>query len=322
MSMVSYAAGARFLQLLGGVSLSFYDWYCDLPPASPEIWGEQTDVGESADWYKSRFIAVVGSNVLGTRTPDAHFLVEARHRGTKVVVFSPDFSQTAKVADEWIPLHQGQDGAFWMAVGPRALEGAPRRAPGAVLPRLPEALQRRAVPGRARAPGEPRQDGAGPRYRPGKMLRASRLAATRRGRERRVEALRARRGDRRAPDAEGHRRPPLAGEEGGVEPARRGLPDRRAVRAGPDPGRPRDRARAGRAPRLHRGRRRGDRGALGARPAASRPPTARSSSPPPSSCSSPSTASPPPPRRRATTRPATPTTPTRSPPPGRSASPG
>ncbi|HSP15352.1 MAG TPA: nitrate reductase subunit alpha [Thermoanaerobaculia bacterium] len=117
MSMVSYAAGARYLQLLGGVCLSFYDWYCDLPPASPEVWGEQTDVGESADWYKSRFIAVVGSNVLMTRTPDAHFLVEARHQGAKVVVFSPDFSQTSKVADEWVPLHEGQDGAFWMAVG-------------------------------------------------------------------------------------------------------------------------------------------------------------------------------------------------------------
>ena len=39
MSMVSYA-GARYLSLLGG--LSFYDWYCDLPPASPQVWGEQT----------------------------------------------------------------------------------------------------------------------------------------------------------------------------------------------------------------------------------------------------------------------------------------
>lgn len=117
MSMISYAAGSRFCQLMGGVSLSFYDWYCDLPPASPEIWGEQTDVAESADWYHSKFIACVGSNVLMTRTPDAHFLVEARHAGAKVVVFSPDFSQTSKVADEWIPLHQGSDGAFWMAVG-------------------------------------------------------------------------------------------------------------------------------------------------------------------------------------------------------------
>ena len=115
MSMISYAAGARYLQLMGGVALSFYDWYCDLPPASPEVWGEQTDVAESADWFKSAFIAVVGSNVLMTRTPDAHFLVEVRHKGAKVVVFAPDFNMTAKVADEWVPLHQGQDAAFWLA---------------------------------------------------------------------------------------------------------------------------------------------------------------------------------------------------------------
>lgn len=117
MSMVSYAAGARFLQLMGGVSLSFYDWYCDLPSASPEMWGEQTDVAESADWYKSKFIACMGANLNMTRTPDCHYVAEARHNGTKLVVFSPDFNQVAKFADEWIPINAGQDGAFWMAVG-------------------------------------------------------------------------------------------------------------------------------------------------------------------------------------------------------------
>ncbi|HSE97448.1 MAG TPA: nitrate reductase subunit alpha, partial [Blastocatellia bacterium] len=116
MSFLSYAAGARFLQLLGGVNLSFYDWYCDLPPASPEIWGEQTDVAESADWYNSKFIACMGSNLNMTRTPDCHFAAESRHNGTKFVVLAPDFNQVAKYADQWIPLHAGQDGPFWMAV--------------------------------------------------------------------------------------------------------------------------------------------------------------------------------------------------------------
>ncbi|MDX2204603.1 MAG: molybdopterin-dependent oxidoreductase, partial [Hyphomicrobiaceae bacterium] len=73
MSMVSYAAGSRYLSLLGGVCMSFYDWYCDLPPASPQTWGEQTDVPESADWYNAGFIILWGSNVPQTRTPDAHF---------------------------------------------------------------------------------------------------------------------------------------------------------------------------------------------------------------------------------------------------------
>jgi len=116
MSQVSYSAGSRFLSLFGGVPLSFYDWYCDLPPASPEVWGEQTDVHESADWYNARLIAVMGSNLNMTRTPDTHFISEVRHAGAHLAVMSPDFSQVAKYADWWIPTHAGQDGAFWMAV--------------------------------------------------------------------------------------------------------------------------------------------------------------------------------------------------------------
>lgn len=116
MSMLSYAAGARFLQLFGGVNLSFYDWYCDLPTAFPEIWGEQTDVCESADWYNAKMIADMGACLNMTRTPDCHFFAESRHNGTKTVVFSPDFSQVCKYADQWVPVHAGSDGAFWMAV--------------------------------------------------------------------------------------------------------------------------------------------------------------------------------------------------------------
>ncbi len=116
MSMISYAAGTRFLQLMGGVAMSFYDWYCDLPPASPQVWGEQTDVNESADWYNASYIVLCGSNVPMTRTPDAHFMTEARYRGTKVVVMSPDYSMASKFADAWLPVEQGHDGAFWMAV--------------------------------------------------------------------------------------------------------------------------------------------------------------------------------------------------------------
>ena len=116
MSMISYAGGSRLLQLMGGVSLSFYDWYSDLPNASPETWGEQTDVHESADWYNAKLLAVMGSNLNMTRTPDCHFAAEARHNGTKMWVFSPDFSQVSKYADEWVAINSGQDGAWWMAV--------------------------------------------------------------------------------------------------------------------------------------------------------------------------------------------------------------
>ncbi len=73
-------------------------------------------MAESADWFNSKFIAVMGANLNMTRTPDCHFFAEARHNGTKAVVFSPDLSQVTKFADQWVPLHAGSDGAFWMAV--------------------------------------------------------------------------------------------------------------------------------------------------------------------------------------------------------------
>ena len=117
MSMVSYAAGSRYLSLIGGVCMSFYDWYCDLPPSSPQVWGEQTDVPESADWYNSSFIIAWGSNVPQTRTPDAHFFTEVRYKGTKTVAITPDYSEVAKLADIWMNPKQGTDAAVAMAMG-------------------------------------------------------------------------------------------------------------------------------------------------------------------------------------------------------------
>ncbi len=117
MSMISYAAGSRYLSLIGGACGSFYDWYCDLPPASPMTWGEQTDVPESADWYNSSFLMMWGSNVPQTRTPDAHFMTEVRYKGAKIVTVCPDYSEASKFADIWLHPKQGTDAALAMAMG-------------------------------------------------------------------------------------------------------------------------------------------------------------------------------------------------------------
>ncbi|GAA2594896.1 nitrate reductase subunit alpha [Actinomadura fulvescens] len=117
MSMVSHAAGSRFVSLVGGAMLSFYDWYADLPVASPQVFGDQTDVPESADWWDAAYLMLWGSNVPVTRTPDAHWMAEARYRGQKVVVLSPDYSDATKFADEWLAPHPGTDGALGLAMG-------------------------------------------------------------------------------------------------------------------------------------------------------------------------------------------------------------
>ncbi len=96
---------------------SFYDWYADLPVASPQVFGDQTDVPESGDWWDSTYLMMWGSNVPVTRTPDAHWMAEVRYRGTKVVTVSPDYADNVKFADEWLPAQAGTDGALAMAMG-------------------------------------------------------------------------------------------------------------------------------------------------------------------------------------------------------------
>jgi nitrate reductase alpha subunit len=122
MSMISYAAGSRYLSLIGGVSGSFYDWYCDLPPSSPQTWGEQTDVPEAADWYNSTYLIICGANLPMTRTPDAHFAIEARYKGAKIVSMAPDYAEYVKFADLWMPVRQGTDSAAFLAMGHVALK--------------------------------------------------------------------------------------------------------------------------------------------------------------------------------------------------------
>jgi nitrate reductase alpha subunit len=117
MSQVSYAAGTRFLSMIGGTILSFYDWYADMPVASPQVFGDQTDVPESGDWWNSSYLIIWGTNLPITRTPDAHFMTEARYRGQKVVVVSPDYSDHTKFADDWLAAAPGTDGALAMAMG-------------------------------------------------------------------------------------------------------------------------------------------------------------------------------------------------------------
>ena len=168
MSMVSYAAGSRYLSLIGGVCMSFYDWYCDLPPARPQTWGEQTDVPESADWYNSSFLMLWGSNVPQTRTPDAHFYTEVRYKGAKSVVITPGLSRGGEVRRSVAASEAGHRRRAGMAMGHVILKEFHLDRQRAIFRRLLPALHRHADAGAA---GE-----AGRRTTcPGRFLRAADL---------------------------------------------------------------------------------------------------------------------------------------------------
>ena len=182
MSMVSHASGARFTSLIGGAMLSFYDWYADLPVASPQIWGDQTDVPESGDWWDAGYLMMWGSNVPVTRTPDAHWMAEARYRGQKVVVVSPDYADNVKFADEWLAAGPGTDGALATAMGHVILKEffVDRQVDYFVdytrrFTDLPFLVALEEYHPRGAAPTDEAPDHARPTYRPGKFLTAEDL---------------------------------------------------------------------------------------------------------------------------------------------------
>ena len=244
MSQVSYSAGTRFLSMIGGTILSFYDWYADMPIASPQVFGDQTDVPESGDWWNAAYLIIWGTNLPITRTPDAHFMTEARYRGQKVVVVSPDYSDHTKFADDWLPCAPGTDAALAMAMGHVILSRVLPGPAGALLHRLRQDLHRPALPG----------DAAGTRRTAGCRAGSSPPRTWATTRRRRASDRAAGRGDRGAGAAERHPRVPLLrGGQGPVEPRpRRGRPGADAVRPA------RGRGAGGPAP-VRRGRDRGRR---------------------------------------------------------------
>ncbi|EHC92033.1 Respiratory nitrate reductase alpha chain, partial [Salmonella enterica subsp. enterica serovar Uganda str. R8-3404] len=44
-------------------------------------------------------------------TPDAHFFTEVRYKGTKTIAITPDYSEVAKLCDQWLAPKQGTDSA-------------------------------------------------------------------------------------------------------------------------------------------------------------------------------------------------------------------
>ncbi len=115
MSMVSYAAGARFLSLIGGVCLSFYDWYADLRPRRRRSGGTRPTC-PSLPTGGARL-----RDPLGLEHPadaDARRALHdrgplPRPEGRRRL---PDFAGHTKFADHWLPAQAGSDGALAMAM--------------------------------------------------------------------------------------------------------------------------------------------------------------------------------------------------------------
>ena len=111
------AAELRLISLLGGTVLDSNGAAVgDAALGAVQTWGMGMVDGTADDWMYSGCILVWCMNPSYTRIPDAHFLWEARYRGARVVVVTPDYNATAVHADLWLNPKVGTDTALALAM--------------------------------------------------------------------------------------------------------------------------------------------------------------------------------------------------------------
>jgi len=94
-------------QAVGGKGFDNYSWHTDLPPGHPMVTGQQTVEFDLSAVEYARTVVVWGMNWITTKMPDAHWLTEARLKGTRVVVIACEYSATATKADTAIVVRPG-----------------------------------------------------------------------------------------------------------------------------------------------------------------------------------------------------------------------
>ena len=122
--MLSEARAAsvkRLGTLLGAVRPYIASYVGDMFPGVSAVYGEG-NLGCTYDFIYGADVALFwGCNPNTSRIPDAHYLWEAKYRGAKVIVITPEFNATAVHADLWVPVKPGGDGHLALAIIHRLL---------------------------------------------------------------------------------------------------------------------------------------------------------------------------------------------------------
>jgi nitrate reductase alpha subunit len=100
----------------GGTGFDNYSWHTELPPGHPMVCGQQTIDFDLANVEYSKVAILWGMNWISTKMPDAHFLTEARMKGTRVISITTEYSSTASKSDEIIVIRPGTDPALALGV--------------------------------------------------------------------------------------------------------------------------------------------------------------------------------------------------------------
>ncbi len=115
-------AETRWTNALGCTMLDSWAGVGDMPNGLVQTWGMYNADGTTDDWFLSDYIVFWVANPSYTRIPDIHFAYEARYRGAKLAVISPDLSASAIRSDLWVNVRHETDAAFGLAAAQVILE--------------------------------------------------------------------------------------------------------------------------------------------------------------------------------------------------------
>lgn len=114
--------GVKPEQAIGERGWDNYSWHTDLPPGHPMVTGQQTVDFDLCNVEKSNLILVWGMNWVCTKMPNAHWLTEARMKGSKVVVIAAEYSATTSKADEAFIVRPGTTPALALGLAQVVME--------------------------------------------------------------------------------------------------------------------------------------------------------------------------------------------------------
>ncbi len=94
-------------QAIGARGFDNYSWHTDLPPGHPMVTGQQTVEFDLNAVEHAATVVVWGMNWITTKMPDAHWLTEARAKGTRVIVIACEYGATSSKADDALVVRPG-----------------------------------------------------------------------------------------------------------------------------------------------------------------------------------------------------------------------
>src|SRR5690606_35967261 len=107
-----YVRGVGPDEALGARGWDSYSWHTDLPPGHPMVTGHLTVEFDLVSPEYSDLVVMFGMNWISTKMPDAHWLAEARQKGTRIVNITTDYQSTSNRSDEVILFRPGTDAAL------------------------------------------------------------------------------------------------------------------------------------------------------------------------------------------------------------------